>query len=153
MEQKTVNINEIIPYYNNPRNNDDAVGAVSASIEECGYMQPIIVDENMVVLAGHTRLRALKQNGTKTVEVLVNSDMSEEQKTKFRILDNKTGELSQWDFDALRQEAKGIDFSFDFGIDALLDKGEELRKTKEKMKPKTTTKVCTCPRCGTQWED
>ena len=63
MELKTVNLKEIHPYPNNPRKNDDAVAAVVESIKQCGYVAPIIVDENYVILAGHTRYKALKSMG------------------------------------------------------------------------------------------
>jgi len=64
MEQ-IVKLSDIKPYPNNPRNNDDAVASVAESIRQCGYIAPIVVDEDMVVLAGHTRLRALKKLGYK----------------------------------------------------------------------------------------
>lgn len=57
MDIRTVNIKDIRPYPNNPRKNDGAVAAVAESIKQCGYCSPIVVDEDMVVLAGHTRLR------------------------------------------------------------------------------------------------
>lgn len=60
MELVKVKLSEIKPYENNPRKNDDAVEAVMESIKQCGYVAPIIVDENMIILAGHTRFKALK---------------------------------------------------------------------------------------------
>ena len=111
--EKTVKLSEIKPYPNNPRNNDDAVESVAESIRQCGYIAPIIVDEDMVVLAGHTRLRALKKLGYKEVEIKVIEGLTEEQKRKYRLLDNKTNEFAEWDIDKLTEELEGFDFGFD----------------------------------------
>lgn len=106
----TLPINEIRPYENNPRLNDDAVEAVRKSMEQCGYIAPIVVDENNVVLAGHTRLKALKEMGVKECEVLKVEGLSDDEKRKYRLLDNKTNELALWDFDALADELEWLDF-------------------------------------------
>ena len=110
MQIRRVQIAEIVPYENNPRRNDDAVEAVAESIRQCGYRARIIVDENMVVLAGHTRLKAMQRLGWTECEVQVEDDLSEEQKRKYRLLDNKMSELAGWDFDRLTQELDGLDF-------------------------------------------
>ena len=118
-------LSEIIPYPNNPRKNDAAVAAVAESIKQCGYCAPIIVDEDGVILAGHTRLKALKKLGWKEAEVVIRDGLTEEQKKKYRLLDNKTGELAEWDFNALALEIEAVDFGgFDFGFDvATLQEG------------------------------
>lgn len=116
MEILKLKINEIIPYKNNPRKNNNAVDAVVKSIEQCEYIAPIIVDENNVILAGHTRLKALKRLKWKEVECVVKRGLTEEQKNKYRLLDNKTNELADWDLELLQQELKDLDFS-DFDID------------------------------------
>ena len=115
-------IEKIHPYENNPRKNDAAVDAVAESISQCEYIAPIIVDENYIVLAGHTRLKALKKLGYKSVPCIVKEGLSEEQKRKYRLLDNKTSELSEWDFDKLDEELKNLDLSdFDFGFAEEID--------------------------------
>ena len=117
MKLKTVPITKIRPYENNPRKNDQAVEAVAESIRQCGYVAPIIVDEDCVILAGHTRYKALQSLGRTTAQVCIAEGLSEEQKRKYRILDNKTGELAEWDEDLLRIELDGLDFDgFDFGL-------------------------------------
>lgn len=115
MEQ-ILKLSEIIPYENNARKNDKAVKDVAESIKQCGYIAPIIVDENNVILAGHTRYKALKKLGYKEVTVRKVSGLTEEQKRKYRLLDNKTNELAEWDFEKLKDEIEGLDFS-EFDID------------------------------------
>ena len=120
MKIETRKLTEIKPYPNNPRKNDQAVEAVAESIRQCGYVAPIIVDEDNVILAGHTRYKALQKLGYKTADVLVKPGMTEEQKKKYRLLDNKTNELADWDFDLLADELDGLDltaFDFDWGIE------------------------------------
>ena len=87
-------LSEIYPYEKNPRKNDGAVDAVAESIRQCGYIAPIIVDECGVILAGHTRYKALLKLGYTECQVAVAAGLSEEKKRKYRILDNKTGEFA-----------------------------------------------------------
>lgn len=118
MEIIKMPIGDIKPYPNNPRKNDDAVAAVVESIKQCGYCAPIVVDEDGVVLAGHTRLKALKKLGRTEAEVCVKTGMTEEQKKKYRLLDNKAGEVASWDIEKLAAELEGLDFDgFDFGFE------------------------------------
>ena len=126
MDIVKMRMEDIHPYQNNPRKNNQAVEAVAESIRQCGYVAPIIVDEDNVILAGHTRYKALKKLGYKTADVLIKSGMTEEQKKKYRLLDNKTGELAQWDYDLLAGELDGLDFG-----DLDLDWGIELEVPKE----------------------
>lgn len=111
-----MDINEIVPYPNNPRKNEKAVKEVKQSIIECGYNDLIEVDENNVILSGHTRLKALKGLKYKQVEVIKITGLNELQKKKYRILANKTGEIAEWDFDLLSFEVADLDFS-NFGFD------------------------------------
>lgn len=118
MEIIKLNINEVIPYPDNPRKNDNAVDAVAESIKQCGYCSPIVIDEDNVILAGHTRLKALKKLKWKEVECVRKTGLTEEQKKKYRILDNKTNELAEWDFNILDAALAELDFDdFDFGFD------------------------------------
>ena len=115
MKMTTLTIADIFPYENNPRKNDDAVNAVAESILQCSYITPIIVDEDHVILAGHTRYKALKALGTESVPCLVCDSLTEEQKKKYRYLDNKTGEKATWDLMKLEVELEGLNLEgFDF---------------------------------------
>lgn len=109
-EYITLSIEDIIPYKNNPRINDDAVAGVVESIKQCGELDPIEVDENNVILSGHTRLLAYKELEYKQVSVLKITGLTEPQKRKYRLLTNKTGEKAEWDFDKLELELEGLDF-------------------------------------------
>lgn len=119
MQLKKVKIEDIKPYPNNPRKNDMAVEAVMESIKQCEYVSPIVLDENKVILCGHTRWRALKELGYSEVECVIKEGLTDEQKRKYRILDNKTAEIAEWDYELLEIEMAGLDFGnleldFDF---------------------------------------
>ena len=115
MRLETLKIEDIHPYARNPRKNDNAVGAVMESIRQCGYVTPIIVDEKHVILAGHTRYKALVGLGIDEVQCLICDGLTEEQKKKYRYLDNKTGEKAVWDLIKLETEMEGLDLGgFDF---------------------------------------
>lgn len=120
MKLQTIKLKNIYPYEHNVRKNDNAVDSVVKSIEQCTYIAPIIVDENNVILAGHTRYKALKKLGRTECQCIVKNGLTEEQKKKYRLLDNKTSELSEWDFDLLSDELDGLDFGdleLDWGIE------------------------------------
>ena len=143
---------DIMPYPNNPRKNDQAVEAVMESIRQCGYVAPIIVDENNVILAGHTRYKALKRLGYETVHVLVKTGLTEEQKRKYRLLDNKTAELADWDYTLLEEELTGLDFEgleLSWGVEG--QEEEPLEEGAEEMDVNDFDDEnfqCQCPRCG-----
>lgn len=120
-------LDSIFPYKNNPRNNDGkATEAVIESIRQCGYVQPIIVDEDGVILAGHTRYKALQAMNIDEADVVVREGLTEDQKKKYRILDNRTNELAYWNYDLLMQELEGIDFEgYAFGFEKLTQKIEQ----------------------------
>ena len=136
MKIETLAISSITPYPNNPRKNAGAVDAVAESIRQCGYCSPIVVDENMVILAGHTRLMAVKKLGWDSVEVCIKEGLTDIQKRKYRLLDNKTSEIAGWDFDILTEELDGLDFDgFDFGFG--IDGEEEVVEDEPPEPPET----------------
>lgn len=121
------NINEVVPYENNPRNNEEAVESVANSIKEFGFKNPIIVDKDNVIVCGHTRYKASQKLGLEQVPVIYADDLTEEQIKAFRIADNKTSEKASWDLDKLKIELEDIqldmtDFGFgDFELSMLVD--------------------------------
>ena len=150
MEKKliTVSLDEIIPYENNPRKNTKAVGVVAESIRQTEYNNPIIVDEDMVILAGHTRQLALRKNVIKEVQVLQVTGLTEEQKKKYRLLDNKTGEFASWDYVTLMEEIQGLDWEgleLDWGLEmeTKIPDEEEPDNYEEEEEFKYE-----CPECG-----
>jgi ParB-like chromosome segregation protein Spo0J len=107
----------IKPYPNNPRANDGAVDAVATSIKSFGFKNPIIVDGNMTVICGHTRLRAAIKLGLEEIPVIVAADLTPEQVRAYRLADNRTSELSGWDYDLLALEVTGLkDSKYDIEI-------------------------------------
>ena len=112
-------ITEIKPYEKNPRKNDNAVDAVSSSISQFGFKNPIVIDGNNVIICGHTRYKAAQKLGLHVVPCVVADDLTEEQIKAYRLADNKVAELAEWDIDLLGEELDGIfdiDMS-DFGFD------------------------------------
>lgn len=148
-----ISINNIVPYENNPRHNQDAIPAVIESIKQFGFRNPMILDKENVIVAGHTRYEAAKALGMTEVPVIYADDLSEEQVRKFRLVDNKTAEFAGWDFSKLEEELESLNFDgFDWGfgtgdadhvdIDSLFTDAPE----KEPEEPKQIQ----CPHCG-QW--
>ena len=139
-------MNEINPYPNNPRINDKAVEKVMESIRECENLDPIEVDENNFVLSGHTRLKALRKLGYEETECIQYIGLQEEQKTKYRILANKTQEFAEWDFEMLRSELDSLeDFDAEFyGFEEMLnelDEPTEITEDKAPENPETRCKL------------
>ena len=111
-------LDTLIPYANNPRINDSAVEDVKESIRQTDNLDPIEVDEDGIILSGHTRLKALQALGYTETDVIIYEGLTEEQKAKYRLLANKTAEKAEWDFEKLEEELAGLDFGdFDFGFD------------------------------------
>lgn len=153
MEKELVRmkIEDLVPYKKNPRVIPrDAVEDVKESYRQCGYIDPIEIDENNVILSGHTRRLAAIEEGISEVDCLRVIGMTEEQKRKYRLLANKTGEKSTWDFELLEGELESVDFAgYDFGfnideldlfsdVDEITEKGYEAPQNKELI----------CPACG-----
>lgn len=121
-------INEVKPYENNPRFNDDAVEYVKNSIKEFGFKVPMVIDKNGTIITGHTRYKAALELGLEEVPCILADDLTEEQIKAFRIADNKTSDLSSWDDDLLGEELKDLididmtDFGFgDFELSMLTE--------------------------------
>lgn len=119
-------VDDLIPYENNPRKNDEAVDKVALSISAFGFRVPIVIDKNNVIVSGHTRLKAAKKLGLKTVPCLRADDLTEEQIKAFRLADNKVAEFSQWDEDKLLLELESLEMDMSlFGFVFPEDEDEE----------------------------
>ena len=101
MEIINKKIEDLIPYHNNPRLNDEAVEYVKNSIKEFGFKVPMVIDKNNVIVAGHTRYKASKELGLKEVPCIIADDLTDEQIKAFRLADNKVSEKAEWDFNML----------------------------------------------------
>ena len=134
---KIVNLKteQLIPYINNPRNNDDAVDKVAASIKEFGFKVPIVINKDNVIVTGHTRLKAAKKLGIEEVPCIIADDLTDAQIKAFRIADNKVAEYAEWNEDLLKVELEQLE-EMDFDLDELnidysdfdLDIGEDIEE-------------------------
>ena len=136
MNIQNISLTDIHPYARNPRKNDEAVKNVAASIREFGFLVPLVIDRNHEIVAGHTRYKAAKSLGMKTVPCVIADELTEDQIKAFRLADNKVGEMAAWDMDLLPLELADIampmaDFGFevisdeDFSENFTLDDGEK----------------------------
>lgn len=151
-----IDIEKLIPYINNPRINDNAVDIVAASIKEFGFKNPILIDKENVIIAGHTRLKAAKKLGLEEVPVIRVEDLTDKQIKAFRIADNKTADFADWDMELLELELEELEDIFtgfseeekevifnasNVDIDSFFEDAEETNKEKEE-------KEIQCPHCG-----
>lgn len=147
-------IGEIKPYEKNPRNNEASIGYVANSIKQFGFWSPIVIDKDNIIVAGHTRYEAAIRLGLNKVPTVKADDLTDEEVRAYRLVDNKTAELSEWDFDKLKEELSKCDNfkmdDFGFSIDEIVkDNVIESGEAEEKEQPE---KKIVCPRCGHEVE-
>lgn len=141
---KYLPLDSIHPYAGNPRRVEKAIKSVQKSIKEFGFLNPIIVDADNVIICGHTRFLAAQRLGLEQVPVIIASDLSEEQIRAFRLADNRVAEIAVWDKAKLQEELAHLKDIFDmtqFGFksdDSVLSGQLKMRKHR-------------CPRCGYEW--
>lgn len=104
-----VRISQIIPYENNPRDNEKAVEYVMESIANFGFKVPIILDENNVIICGHTRYKAAQRLNMELIPCIIATDLTQEQIRAFRIADNKVSEKSKWNEVLLKEEIQALE--------------------------------------------
>jgi ParB-like chromosome segregation protein Spo0J len=131
MKVELLELKKLVPYARNPRITAHAVDKVAASIKEFGFRQPIVVDNEMVIIAGHVRYQAAQKLGLKKVPVHVADGLSAEQVKAYRIADNRTGEEAQWDNEMLALEIGELEaVSFDKSLLGFeVSELEQLQKT------------------------
>lgn len=155
MKTVMMQVDEIKPSPDNPRDNSKAIDAVAESIREFGFKVPCIVDEEGILITGHTRLEAAKKLGLEKIPVIIAADLDEEEKRQFRLADNKIGELSTWDIEKAEKEMAEIkDFDMGkFGFSEYLcsiqsGTEDDLVKAQDKQKSdEIDEKNIKCPRC------
>lgn len=160
MQVESLRLDQIRPYEKNPRKNDEAVDQVAASIEAFGFKVPIIIDKDGVIVCGHTRYKAAKKLRLTEVPCIRAESLTEEQIKAYRIIDNKSQEVSRWDYEKLDAELDDImdaidmtpfGFSFDYGEDPEaaiegpdIDNSEEI----DINNFADSNFECECPVCG-----
>lgn len=167
LELKGLPIIDLVPYAKNPRKNDAAVNQIAASLKEYGLVKnSIVVDEDMVLITGHTTVKAMKQLGWSTApEVTQVFGLTDAQKKAYRIADNKLGEMAEWDNELLKLELDELgDMDFDIqltgfmpdDIDSFFAQTEQVNQDTEPLEldtpatlvKDTTHKTYHCPKCG-----
>lgn len=152
------NVDELIPYINNPRDNENAVDAVASSIKNFGFKVPIVIDSENEIINGHTRLKAAKKLGIEEVPCIVADDLSEAQIKAFRLADNKVSELADWNWELLEselQELKDLDMFTgfeEFEINSLTSEVDVDQFFEDTEEHHTEPKLITCPHCGQTFE-
>lgn len=166
IEKKT---GDLRPYENNPRKNEAAVDKVAASIEKFGFIVPVLITEEGEIVAGHTRVEAAIRLGIKKIPCIVIDDLDEDLIRQLRIVDNKTAELSSWDFEKLMLEMAEIR-EIDMDVFGFGDFGEDIKDESEAAGPESITQTFNnkemdlddfgddqfeieCPHCGFRWNE
>lgn len=165
MQIEYIEIDKVIPYANNPRQNDgEAVDRVVASIKEYGFKNPIIIDSDNVIVCGHTRLKAAKKLGIDKVPVIKADDLTPAQIKAFRLAENRVSQYAKWDNELLSIELEGLqELNFeldltgfeDWEIDNLLNPMSDddlqdffIEREEKKKEPKKIK----CPLCQGEFE-
>ena len=151
MQITYLNIEDIKPYKNNPRKNKEAIDYVVNSIKEFGFKVPITIDENNVIITGHTRYEASKRLGLKQVPCIIVKDLNEEQIRAYRLADNKVAEMTTWDFQKLEEEIsdiKNINLNM-YGFDDTIESfnWDDIEELVEENYEQPEQKMCECPYC------
>lgn len=159
LESKTivVKVKDLVPYARNPRRNDQAVETLKKSLMDFGYVSRIVVAEDMTIVAGHARLKAMMELGWDDKEIEVVQYLAPADKVRaYRLIDNKASELASWDWDTLDSELDDIETD----MSEFFPSGEEFDPNSfftEAPKPtggahETERPKTTCPYCGREFE-
>lgn len=142
MEIKMVKVEDLKPYVNNPRLNDDAVEYVANSIKQFGFKVPMVIDKDNVIVAGHTRFKASLELGLKEVPCIIADDLNEEQIKAFRLADNKVSEKADWNIELLDEELNDLDIDMsEFGFSSYEETFDENDLDDERQKEKFNVSI------------
>lgn len=142
-------LEDLKPYENNPRYNDEAVQYVAKSIEDFGFKVPLVIDKNGTIVAGHTRYKASLELGLKEVPCIIADDLDEEQIKAFRLVDNKVSEKASWNYELLDEELKNLDIDLSlYGLEDLQIDWESVDEINESNYEKPESEKLRCPLCG-----
>ena len=148
MEIKMIKVDDLKPYENNPRFNDDAVEYVANSIKEFGFKVPIVIDKDNVIVAGHTRYKASMELGLEEVPAIIADDLTEEQIKAFRLADNKVSEEASWNYDLLDLELDDIGLNMeDFGFSNLDIDWDNVDDLTDENYEEPEHNMLECPQC------
>lgn len=143
MKMEIMSLKSIKPYWRNPRKNDNAVDSVKKSINRYGFLQPIVVDSNNVIIVGHTRFRGLMQLGYEKCPVVIADHLNEQLAKEYRIADNSISDIAEFDVEALVQEMREIkdieqmeDYFQNLDVEKLLSDSVAVTSYKEITKDK-----------------
>ena len=166
MQIEQVAVESLIPYARNSRtHSDEQVAQIAASIKEFGWTNPILIDGESGIIAGHGRLLAARKLGMKEVPVIQLSGMTDTQKKAYIIADNKLALNAGWDDELLKLELDELhDEGFDMGLigfnaddlSKLMGFDEEIEAPESSAKeinPDDYKMGCTCPKCGFEFDD
>ena len=152
MQIVEININEIKPYYKNPRKNTKAIHFVEESIKNFGFKVPLTVDKDYVIITDHTRYEACKRLGFKKIPCIIVDDLDEEKIKAFRLADNKLSEIATWDMEKLKEEIENIkDINLElFGFDNSVDdfNWDNIEEISEDLYEEPDLKLYCCPYCN-----
>ena len=149
---------DLIEYDGNPRNNERAVEPVMNSIKEFGFLAPVLIDSNDIIIAGHTRKEAAVRLGLKEIPCITVDSLTDEQVKAFRLVDNKTAEFASWDFEKLEEELSNIinidlsAYKFPDLRDIELDVSDADFLQDTEIVKNSKAKTATCPSCGEVFE-
>lgn len=143
-------LEDLKPYENNPRYNDEAVQYVAKSIEDFGFKVPLVISKDNTIVAGHTRYKASLELGLKEVPCIIADDLDEEQLKAFRLVDNKVSEKSEWNFELLDEELNDLDLDLTlYGFDGMQNiDWNSIDEISEDNYEKPESERLRCPLCG-----
>ena len=152
-------LDELVPYARNPRDNRNAIDKVAASIQAFGFLVPIIIDKDNVIIAGHTRLLAARKLGLKEVPTIKADDMTEDQAKAYRLVDNRVAEMAIWDMPLLAEALEDIGDEIDmvpFGFEIDIPEPYDIKDTGKEFDEDDFSDEAfeyECPDCGFRFSE